>query len=155
MREVLMSAGTIATIVLFLVGLVKLPFKRFKEKHPSWYKAVFYLFSLILSIALPILCHKYILKDSFSINFLIHIFMTTAIVFGGYAGYEGVGLKKMANKTVASIKANIGTYSDTKIAKILKSVGLDKIVEIDRAEKEKAVLEAQKKLDEAKKEQNK
>lgn len=81
--------------------------------------------------------------------------MTTAIVFGGYAGYEGVGLKKMANKTVASIKANIGTYSDTKIAKILKSVGLDKIVEIDRAEKEKAVLEAQKKLDEAKKEQNK
>ena len=151
MREVLMSAGTIATIVLFLVGLVKLPFKSFKEKHPNWYKATFYLLSLVLSIALPILSQKYILGESLaSLNFLIHILMTTAIVFGGYAGYEGVGLKKMFNNAFATIKTNMSTYSDTKIAKMLKSVGISKVIEIDKAEKEKAFLEEQKKAEEKK-----
>ena len=152
MREVLMSAGTIATIVLFLVGLVKLPFKSFKEKHPHWYKATFYLLSLVLSVALPILSQKYILGGSLtSLDFLIHILMTTAIVFGGYAGYEGVGLKKMCNIAVANIKTSMATYSDTRIAKMLKSVGLDKIIAVDKSEKEKAILEAQKKVEEAKK----
>lgn len=156
MREVLMSAGTITALVLFFVGVIKLPFKTFKEKHPHFYKATFFLLSLILGCGLPILSQLFILHQPIlTLNFLVHILVVLTGVFVGYAGYENIGLKKMFKITVEKIKTNIATYSDTRIAKMLKSVGIDKIIQVDKAEKEKAVLEAQKKLDEAKKEQNK
>lgn len=145
MREVLMSAGTITTIVLFVVGVFKLPFKGFKEKHPSLYKATFFMLSLVLAIALPIISELFIIGGKIlTFEFLVHILVTLSGVFVGYSGYEGIGLKKLCNYTVATIKQNMNTYSDTKVAKFLDKVGFDRIVAIKEAEEKKAVEETQK-----------
>ena len=131
MGDVIMSASIIATIILCFVGIVKLPFKKFKDKHPTAYKVVFYSLSLILAIALPILCGLYMIDLTLnSLEFYVLIITTVAGVFGLYSTYEGTGLKTLVATIVEKIKALCNKYSDSKLIKIIQNVGIDKLNEL-------------------------
>lgn len=122
MGDVIMSGSIIATIILCFVGIIKLPFKKFKENHPTAYKIVFYALSLILAIGVPILCGLYMIDLTFkSLEFYVLIITTIAGVFGLYGTYEGAGLKKLVQTIVAKIKALCNKYSDSKLSKNVSS----------------------------------
>lgn len=123
MKELLMSAGTIASIVLCLVGIIKTPFKSFKEKHPTAYKIVFYILSLILSVGLPILAALFIMEmPVLSWYFSILEVGTIAGVFFGYTTYESTGLKKGLGKLCTKIKTLFDRYSDKKLPKTIEKL---------------------------------
>lgn len=131
MGDVIMSASIIATIILCFVGIIKLPFKKFKEQHPTAYKVVFYSLSLILAIVLPILCGLYMIDLSLkSLEFYVLIITTVAGVFGLYSTYECTGLKNLVSTIVEKIKQLCNKYSDSKLTKIIKNVGIDKLNEL-------------------------
>ena len=97
MEKLFMSAGVVTAIILCIVGILKLPFKNFKIKHPNWYKALFTILSFVLTVGLSILNELYILNgEILSIDCFILICAVSAGVFGGYSGiYEGLGLKAL------------------------------------------------------------
>jgi hypothetical protein len=130
MEKLFMSAGIIATIVLCVVGILKTPFKSFKEKHSKLYKSVFTLISIILAIGLSIVDEIYILCGSIlSIDFAILICVVIAGVFFGYGGvYEGLGIKELVKKITANIKKLIEMSGHKKAVKYL-----NKIDDIDMA----------------------
>ena len=147
MKEVIMCGTIIATIILCFVGIIKLFFKNFKEKHPKGFRVTFYLMSLILSIALPIVAQLFILCESLqSINFAILTLTTFAGVFGLYSSYEGTRLKDLVQTIVSKIATLLNKYSDSKLAKVVGKVGIDKLNEIDKQLKEKKAKEEQEKL---------
>ena len=132
MEQVFMCASIIAAIILCIVGIVKLPFKTFKEKYPNWYKATFCLLSIILAIVSTIIAELYILNGSLaSLDFAVLIITTIAGVFGLYTSYEGLGLKQLVKIIVEKITQLFNTYSDNKLAKIVGTVGIEKLTEIN------------------------
>lgn len=148
MGKEIMCASIITAIILCIVGIIKVlpPCLSFKEKHPKWYKGIFYGVSLILAVAFPILGELYILNGSLaSVNFIVLIFTTIAGVFGLYTSYEGLGLKELAKKLVEKIAELLNNFKESKAAKLVKEMGLDKLSEIDTKNKEK---EAKKLADE-------
>ena len=130
MEILFMSAGIVSTIVLCIVGIVKMPFKTFKQKHPKWFKAVFTILSFVLAVCLSIVDEIYILCGQiFSIDFAILISVVLAGVFFGYNGvYEGFGLKEFLKKIVEKVKEARCIASDKKVIKYL-----NKIDDIDMA----------------------
>ena len=132
MKEAIMCASIMAAIILCFVGIVKLPFKTFKEKYPKWYKAVFCVVSLLLAIGLPFIAEVYILNGSIqSAEFLVLIFTTIAGVFGLYTSYEGLGLKQLVKIIIEKITQLFNNYNDSKLAKIVGNVGIEKLNEIN------------------------
>jgi hypothetical protein len=106
MEKLFMSAGVVIAIVLCVVGLLKLPFDKFKDKHPKWYKAIFTLLSIFISVGLCVLDEMFILCGKLiSLDFIILVFVVLAGVFGGYSGvYEGLGLKELMKKLTENAK---------------------------------------------------
>lgn len=132
MKEAIMCASIMAAIILCFVGIIKLPFKTFKEKYPKWYKAVFCVVSLLLAIGLPFIAEVYILNGSIqSAEFLVLIFTTIAGVFGLYTSYEGLGLKQLVKIIVNKCAQLFNKYSESKLAKIVGNVGIEKLNEIN------------------------
>lgn len=152
MGKEIMCASIITAIILCIVGIIKVlpPCLSFKEKHPKWYKGIFYSMSLILAAVFPILSELYILNGSLaSVNFIVLIFTTIAGVFGLYTSYEGLGLKELVKKLVSKVSELLNTYSDSKLAKVVGKVGIEKLTEIDaklKAEAEAKKIEEEKKL---------
>lgn len=131
MKEVIMCASIITAIILCFVGILKLPFKKFKEKHPIWFRAVFCSISLILAIGGPIISQLYILNgELYSMEFLVLILSTIAGVFGLYTSYEGLGLKTLVKTIIGKTSELLNNYSDSKLAKMVGKVGIDKLNEI-------------------------
>ena len=130
MENLFMSAGVVTAIVLCLVEIIKLPFSKFKEKHPKTYKAIFTLLSFIFAIGLCILDEVYILCGKIiSIDFAILVNIVIAGVFGSYCGvYEGLGLKMLVKNIVENLKKAKELSKDKKVIKYLS-----KIDDIDRA----------------------
>lgn len=129
MEKLFMSAGIVSAIVLCIVGLFKLPFGAFKEKHKNGYKAVFTGLSIVLCIGLSILNERYILHGSLlSLDFAILICAVFAGVFGSYNAYEGLGAKKLVETIVCKIKEAREIASHDKAKKYL-----NKIVDIEEA----------------------
>lgn len=130
MEKLFMSAGIVVTIVLCVIGIVKLPFDKFKDKHPKWYKAIFTLLSVVLAIGLSIVDELYILCGKLlSVDFAVLICVVLAGVFGGYSGvYEGLGLKELMKKLTENAKKAKELSKDKKVTKYL-----DKIEDIDKA----------------------
>lgn len=144
MEKLFMSAGVVATIVLCLVAGFKLPFNGFKKKHPNWYKAIFTLLSVILSIGLSVLNELYILcGDLLSFDFATLVCVVLAGVFSGYNGvYEGLGLKELVKKLKQSLKKARELAEDKKTQQYLdkyleKSGDIDKVIAILEAKKNK------------------
>ena len=132
MREIIMNASWLASVVLTLVGLFKLPFKSFKEKHPKWYKATFFLLSLILVVGGSVIVELYIFEETILTWTYVSLLISTGfIVFGGYSAYECTGLKNGLNKLFSLIASWLSRYSDKKIAKMIGKVGMEKITEVN------------------------
>lgn len=132
MEKVFMCASIITAIILCFVGIVKLPFKTFKEKHPKWYRAVFCLLSLALAVVAPIISELYILNGQLaSLEFAVLTLTTVAGVFGLYTSYEGLGLKQLVKIIVEKITQLFNSYSDSKLAKVVGTVGIEKLNEIN------------------------
>lgn len=152
MGKEIMCASIITAIILCIVGIIKVlpPCLSFKEKHPKWYKGIFYGMSLILAVVFPILSELYILNGSLaSVSFIVLIFTTIAGVFGLYTSYEGLGLKELVKKLVSKVSELLNTYSDSKLAKVVGKVGIEKLTEIDtklKAKAEAKKIEEEKKL---------
>jgi hypothetical protein len=153
MEKVFMCASIITAIILCFVGIVKLPFKTFKEKHPKCYRAFFCALSLVLAVAGPIVAQLFILNGSLAcLDFAVLVITTVAGVFGLYTSYEGLGLKTLVQKIVSKFAELMNSYSDSKLAKMVGKVGIDKLNEIDKQMKEKEALaekEKQEKLAQA------
>lgn len=132
MREIIVNASCLASVVLTLVGLLKLPFKTFKEKHPKWYKATFFLLSLILVVGGSVIVELYIFEESLLTWTYVSLLISTGfIVFGGYSAYECTGLKDGLKKFFSLIASLLSRYSDKKIAKMIGKVGMEKITEVN------------------------
>lgn len=132
MREIIMNASWLASVVLTLVGLFKLPFKSFKEKHPKWYRATFFLLSLILVVGGSVIVELYIFEEAILTWTYVSLLISTGfIVFGGYSAYECTGLKNGLNKLFSLIASWLSRYSDKKIAKMIGKVGMEKITEVN------------------------
>ena len=127
-----MNASWLASVVLTLVGLLKLPFKTFKEKHPKWYRATFFLLSLILVVGGSVIVELYIFEEALLTWTYVSLLISTGfIVFGGYSAYECTGLKNGLNKLFSLIASWLSRYSDKKIAKMIGKVGMEKITEVN------------------------
>ena len=132
MREIIMNASWLASVVLTLVGLFKLPFKSFKEKHPKWYRATFFLLSLVLVVGGSVIVELYIFEEAILTWTYVSLLISTGfIVFGGYSAYECTGLKNGLNKLFSLITSWLSRYSDKKIAKMIGKVGMEKITQVN------------------------
>lgn len=129
MEKLFMSAGIVTTIVLCVVGVIKLMFPKFKEKYPNGYKAVFTALCIILSAGLCVLNELYILCGKLlSLDFAILVCAVFAGVFSGYNVYEGLGAKKLVRIIIQKVK------QARDISKHKKAVEyLNKIDDIDEA----------------------
>lgn len=130
MEIVFMSAGIIVSIVLTLTGLLKLPFKNFKNAHAKAYKALFTTLSLFFSVGLAIINQLFILnKELLSVDFAILLCIVISGVFCGYGGvYEGLGLKDGVKKIFENIKKAVLVSKNDKLIK-----NIDKIDNVDEA----------------------
>lgn len=106
MEKLFMSASIVVAIVLCVIGIIKLPFKKMKNNHPKTYKAIFTLFSVLIATGLCVLDEMYILcGELLSLDFAILVCAVMAGVFGGYNGvYEGLGLKELVKKIIENVK---------------------------------------------------
>ena len=104
MEKILMSASSIAGIVLVLVALIKTPIMRYKEK--KWYKPVLTLITFTIIFGCCTLCELFILELPFlSFEFLWLILGTIASVMFSYNGvYEGLGVKDGIHKLFEHLK---------------------------------------------------
>lgn len=124
-----MFSGIIAAIVLSFVGIVKLPFGKFKTTHKNGYKAVFTALSFVLSIALCVCCQLFILEGALlTYDFAILVSSALASVLTCYTSYEGYGLKALVKKLTGAIAEAKKETNDKKIAKYL-----DNVSDIDKA----------------------
>lgn len=130
MENLFMSAGCVVAIVLCFVGIIKTPFKSFKEKHPNWYKAVFTSITFVLALGLAVIDELYILSGNlWSTEFAILFCTVIAGVFGGYNGiYEGIGVKNLVKTIVEKSKQALAISKHEKAVKYL-----NKIEDIDEA----------------------
>lgn len=134
MENALVGASSITAIVLAFIGILKLPFKTFKEKHPKAYKVVFTLVSLVLSLGLPVIAELYIIGGSLaSEEFVVLLATTVGGVFSLYNGvYEGLGLKDLAKVIATGFGTLFTKFQDSKLEKTVKKVGLEKLTEISK-----------------------
>ena len=130
-REILVSASCLTAIILAIVGVAKMPFKRLKEKHKGWYRAIFFVLSLALVIGCSIITELYIVGGVLlSVEFACLILGTAFGVFGGYAAYENLPIKTLVHKGATAFMRLMNKYSDSKVEKFIGKVGMDKIQEI-------------------------
>lgn len=153
MEAILVSAGIMTTIILSLVGLIKLPFNSFKEKHPKAYKATFTLLSIALTFGACLINQAFVLNSKvlFDTTFIITLLSTYAGVFGLYLSYEGLGAKELVKRLLAAIKNLKSKAPESKLSKYIDKVGIDaalniinaKQSELTKVEVENAVVENQ------------
>lgn len=126
------TAGIMTTLILAIVGLAKLPFKKFKENHPKWYKAVFTIASILLTIGFCVIDQLWILEKSlWTWDFVILLTATFTGVFGSYnALWEGLGVKELWNKIVEAIKKLFAVAPESKLIKQLDKVDIDKAIQL-------------------------
>ena len=123
MKEAFTCAGILTAIILCIVGIAKLPFKKFKAKYPKLYKVVFYGLSLVLSVVCPIVTQVCILGAALkSVEFAILIGFTFVGVFFGYTSYEGTQLKVLAKTLAEKLKELFANYNVKKYTKLAEKV---------------------------------
>lgn len=126
------TAGIMVTLILAIIGLAKLPFKKFKEQHPKWYKATFTIASIVLTIGLCIIDQLFILnKGLWTWDFVILLTTTFTGVLGSYnAVWEGLGVKELWGKIVGAIKKLYEVAPESKLIKQLNKVDIDKAIQL-------------------------
>lgn len=106
MEKLFMSAGVVSAIVCILIGIIKIPFKHFKNSHPQWYKAIFTSLTFIFAVGLSVIDELYILCGGLlTVDFAILVCVVLSGVFGSYNGvYEGLGVKELVKKLINNMK---------------------------------------------------
>lgn len=130
MGELFIMAGIITAIILCFVGIVKLPFVKFKTNKPKLYKATFTVLSIVLSVGACLLTQFYIFKDTNITNYIVLQISVIAGVFGLYSSYEGLGLKALVNTLIAKLKEYFSKAPENKFTKYVDKIGLDKAIVI-------------------------
>lgn len=130
MGELFIMAGIITAIILCFVGIVKLPFSKFKAKKPKLFKATFTVLSIILSVGACLLTQFYILKDNNITNYIVLQISVVAGVFGLYSSYEGLGLKALVNTLITKLKEYFSKTPESKFTKYVDKIGLDNAIVI-------------------------
>lgn len=154
MEAIFMNAGILTAIILSIIGLAKLPFDKFKKKHPKWYKAAFTIVSIVLTFGACLINQAFILDvpKVFTTDFVILLFSTYAGVFGLYHSYEGLGLKELVKNLLNGLRTLKATAPESKLSKYIDKCGVDvalniinaKQSEVTQVEKvENAVVENQ------------
>ena len=153
MEAILVSAGIMTTIILSLVGLIKLPFNSFKVKHPKAYKATFTVLSIALTFGTCLINQAFVLNSKvlFDTNFVITLLSTYAGVFGLYLSYEGLGAKDLFKRLLNALKNIKSKAPESKLSKYIDKVGIDaalniinaKQSELTKVEVENAIVEHQ------------
>lgn len=145
MEAILMSAGIMTAIILSVVGLLKLPFNKFKEKHPRGYKAVFTILSIVLTFGVCLINQAFVLAEPlFNTNFVIILLSTYAGVFGLYLSYEGLGAKELFKRLLNALKNLKATAPESKLSKYIDKCGVDvalKIINAKQSEVTELVVE--------------
>lgn len=135
MEKILMSASSIAGIVLVLVALIKTPIIRYKEK--KWYKPLLTLITFTIIFACCTICELFILElPVLSLDFLWLILGTVAGVMFSYNGvYEGLGIKDAKNKLFEHIRELKKLSPEAKAVKAVDKVE-DKLINLYNTSKE-------------------
>ena len=122
MEKILMSASSIAGIVVVLVALIKTPIVRYKEK--KWYKPLLTLITFAVIFACCTICELFILElPFFCLEFVWLLLGTFACVMISYNGvYEGLGLKDLKNKFFAHLKELKKLSPEAKAVKSVEKV---------------------------------
>lgn len=157
MEKILMSASSIAGIVLVLVALIKTPIIKFKDK--KWYKPLLTLITFTIIFACCTICELFILELPFlCLEFLWLILGTTAGVMFSYNGvYEGLGLKDAKNKLFTHLKELKNLSPEAKMVKAVNKVE-DKLIDLYNTNKEtfdKVMVSIRQKAETKKTEENK
>lgn len=131
MEKIFMNLTWLATVVVLLVGIIKLPLKKLKEKHKIIYRIIVYSISLILTIIGCYLVQKYILcLPILSFEFALLISGTMSVVSLIYGTYENYGIKDLFKKLIEKIKNIPDIKLATKIEKNIQKLGIDKFCSI-------------------------
>lgn len=131
MEKIFMNLTWLATVVVLLVGIIKLPLKKLKEKHKIIYRIIVYSISLILTIIGCYLVQKYILcLPILSFEFALLISGTMSVVSLIYGAYENYGIKDIFKKLIEKIKNIPDIKLATKIEKNIQKLGIDKFCSI-------------------------
>ena len=131
MEKIFMNLTWLATVVVLLVGIIKLPLKKLKEKHKIIYRIIVYSISLILTIIGCYLVQKYILcLPILSFEFALLISGTMSVVSLIYGAYENYGIKDLFKKLIEKIKNIPDIKLATKIEKNIQKLGIDKFCSI-------------------------
>ena len=134
MEAILMNAGVMTAIILSVIGLVKLPFEKFKTKYPKGYKATFTGLSIVLTLAICLVNQAFVLAQPlFNTNFVMMLLSTYAGVFGLYHSYEGLGLKELVKKLLNAIKNIKASAPESKLSKYIDKVGIEVALNIINA----------------------
>ena len=141
MGELFSMAGIITAIVLCFVGIVKLPFSKFKAKKPKLYKATFTILSLVSSVGACLIVYFYILPNRHLTDFAILLSGTIAGVFGLYSSYEGLGLKNLVTALLAKIQELAEKAPESKFNKYVDKIGIDKALEFITTKQKESVKE--------------
>lgn len=138
MEELILNASILAGIICIVVGFIKLPIKKFKDK--TWYRPLLTLIMLILACGGCVLDQIYFIHAPImSWSFLLLVALTLAEIFISYnVVYEGFNIKTLIHKwlgKIAAAKSNPETQLAKTIAKFEKAVsnatGLDATTMID------------------------
>lgn len=127
--ELIMYSSIIASIVICAVGLLKIPFIKYKEK--KCYKAIFTLLTIFLIIGMSVIVQLFIINEpllSIGMLYLVLIsFGETMLTYNGI--YEGLGVKDLAKKLVNNIANLMAKSPESKLVKHAEKYGLNEAIE--------------------------
>ena len=142
--ELIVYSTILATIVLTLVGIIKLPLIKFKGS--KFYKAGLTILSMLITIGACIICQLCIICDTLlSLSFLYLLVLTIGEVALAYNKvYENLGIKQLCKNLFANIGKLVAKNPQNKLTKYAEKVGLDKAIVLiaEYTEKKQAEINA-------------
>lgn len=128
--NLLMYSGILSGIVLALVGLIKSPFIKFKDK--KFYKPLFTILTIVLVVAGCIVCELFVIEgELFSLGMAYLTLMTLGGTMVTYNGiYEGFKVKELFKKLFALIKKLFIKTPEAKLTKQAEKMGLTNAIDV-------------------------
>lgn len=128
--NLLMYSGILSGIVLALVGLIKSPFIRFKEK--KFYKPFFTALTIVLVIVSCVVCELFIIEGKlFSLGMAYLTLMTLGGTMVTYNGiYEGFKVKELFKKLFALIQKLFTKTPEAKLTKQANKMGITNAIDV-------------------------
>ena len=126
--ELIVYSTILASIVLALVGLIKLPFIKFKGS--KFYKAGITILSMLITMGACVICQTLIICETIlSLSFLYLLVLTIGEVALAYNKvYENLGLKQLFKNLFENIGKLLAKKPESKLTKYAEKVGLDKAI---------------------------